>query len=126
MSVTKQSMIEAYVNDEIDVEDLINKVIGLQKLSKKQAERIEELERGLESSKEHNKRIKKEARHNDYQKLQRRFYKVSKQNKHYREIINAVRGIIKDAIYSLDNEKKVQGLEFAVKIADEALEGEDG
>ena len=53
MSVTKQSMIEAYVNDEIDVEDLINKVIGLQKLSKKQAERIEELERGLESSIDH-------------------------------------------------------------------------
>lgn len=51
--------------------------------------------------------------------------KFKEQNKRYRATINVMRQILKDAIHSMDVCEKVQGLEFGVKMADEALEGEE-
>lgn len=50
---------------------------------------------------------------------------LMKQNKRYREAIKETKNIIEEAIVSLDNNEKVQGLEWAVKRVDEALEGEE-
>lgn len=47
-----------------------------------------------------------------------------KQNKRYRATINAMGQILKDAIHALDVGEKVQGLEYGVKIANDALESE--
>ena len=47
---------------------------------------------------------------------------IRKQNKRYRATINAMQQILKDAIHSLDVGEKVQGLEYGVQMANEALE----
>ena len=48
--------------------------------------------------------------------------RIKKKNKRYRATINAMGQIFKDAIHSLDVGEKVQGLEYGVKMRDEALE----
>ena len=50
--------------------------------------------------------------------------KYMNQNKRYLSLINAMQQILKDAIHSLDVGEKVQGLEYGVEMANEALESE--
>lgn len=73
--------------------------------------RVQELEKRL-------KIYQKRSWFEDYEK-------VAKQNKRYRATINAMQQILKDAIHSLDVGEKVQGLEYGVQMANEALEGEE-
>ena len=47
------------------------------------------------------------------------------QNKRYREVMKQVNNIIVEAIEALDNDEKVNGLEYAVKIIGGALEEEE-
>ena len=78
-----------------------------------QAERVHELEEIIEDYKTVNKE--------SYDRRK----KLRKQNKRYREAIKETKNIIEEAIVSLDNNEKVQGLEWAVKRVDEALEDEE-
>lgn len=90
----------------LDKHTLIKNIIALNK-------RVQELEELVEDYKTVNKELHQRGR------------KVRKQNRRYRATINTMGQIFKDAIHSLDMGEKIQGLEYGVKIANEALEGEE-
>jgi len=76
-------------------------------------ERVQELETYKKSMEELYRHMREEKK------------ALQQQNKRYRETINIMSRILKDAIHSLDIGEKVQGLEYGVKMADEVLEGEE-
>lgn len=65
------------------------------------------------------------AEHNaqDLDILDRELARTQKQNQRYKTTLEVVNPILKEAIESLDNNEKVNGLGYAIQIIDQSLKG---